>query len=89
MRTALTLAALVAGALPARPALAAAQAAVVVDPAGPIRTVGEALARVAPGGTITLLAGTYREPLLRVTRPVTLLGDSGAVLEGESTGSSS
>lgn len=82
MRTALTLAALVAGALPARPALAAAQAAVVVDPAGPIRTVGEALARVAPGGTITLLAGTYREPLLRVTRPVTLLGDSGAVLEG-------
>jgi len=75
-------ASLLTGVLLVAPMAAAAQARVVVDPAGPVRTVTEALARVAPGGTLVVRAGVYREPLIRVTRPVTIMGDSGAVLEG-------
>jgi len=62
----------------------AAQSSVVVDPAGPVRTMTLALALVAPGGRITVRAGLYREPVLRVTAPVTIVGDSGAVFEGGS-----
>ena len=65
---------------------AAAQSAVIVDPAGPVRTVTEALTLVAPGGRITVRAGTYREPLIAVTVPVTIVGDSGAVFEGGAHG---
>ena len=52
------------------------------DPAGPVRTVTEALARVTPGGRITVRAGTYTEPVIRVSVPVTIVGDSGAVFVG-------
>jgi len=61
---------------------AAAQSTVVVDPAGPVRTVTQALTLVTPGGRITVRAGTYREPVIAVTVPVTIAGDSGAVFEG-------
>ena len=61
------------------PAFASAQSVVVVDPAGPVRTVTEALTRVTPGGRITVKAGTYTEPVIRVGVPVTIVGDSGAV----------
>jgi len=60
----------------------AAQSTVVVDPAGPVRTVTQALALVAPGGRITVRAGTYLEPVIKVTVPVTIAGDSGAIFEG-------
>ena len=61
---------------------AVAQSAVVVDPAGPVRSVTEALALVTPGGRITVHAGTYREPVIVVTLPVMIVGESGAVFEG-------
>jgi nitrous oxidase accessory protein len=66
----------------AAPVAVAAQSLVVVDPAGPVRTVTEALTRVTPGGRITVRAGTYAEPVIRVRVPVTIAGDSGAVFLG-------
>ena len=59
-----------------------AQAPVVVSPAGPVTTLTQALALAPAGGTVRVRAGTYREPLIRITRPVTIAGDSGAVFEG-------
>ena len=56
---------------------------VVVSPAGPVRTVGEALRIAPPGGRVVVRAGVYREPTIVVSRPVTIVGDSGAVLDGE------
>ena len=73
---------LLGGLLLAAPAALPAQALVVVDPAGPVRTVTEALARVAPGGRINVRAGNYSEPVIRVAVPVTIVGDSGAVFVG-------
>ncbi|HQR17948.1 MAG TPA: nitrous oxide reductase family maturation protein NosD [Gemmatimonadales bacterium] len=73
---------LLTGLLLATPAAVFAQSVVVVDPAGPVRTVTEALALVTPGGRITVRAGTYREPVIAVTRPVTIVGEAGAVFEG-------
>ena len=67
-------------------AVAGAQTAVadvVVSPAGPVRTVGEALRIARPGGRVVIRAGVYREPTIVVSRPVTIVGDSGAVLDGE------
>jgi nitrous oxidase accessory protein len=73
---------LVGGLLLAAPAALSAQSVVVVDPAGPVRTVTEALTRVTPGGRINVRAGTYTEPIIRVSVPVTIVGDSGAVFMG-------
>lgn len=73
---------LLGGWLVATPAVAAAQSVVVVDPAGPVRTLTEALVRVTPGGRIAVKAGTYAEPVIHVTKPVTIVGDAGAVLVG-------
>src|SRR5215218_8595510 len=56
-------------------------AVVEVSPAGPVRTVAEALRRVASGGRVIVRAGVYREPTIEVTRPVTLEGERGAVLD--------
>lgn len=73
---------LLGGLLLAAPAALPAQALVVVDPAGPVRTVTEALTRVTPGGRITVRTGSYAEPVIRVSVPVTIVGDSGAVFVG-------
>jgi nitrous oxidase accessory protein len=73
---------LVAGLLLAAPTVATGQALVVVDPAGPVRTLTEALTRVTPGGQITVKAGTYTEPVIRVAVPVTIVGEPGAVFIG-------
>src|SRR6478672_8717658 len=56
---------------------------IVVSPGGPVRTIGQALGLAPAGGRIVVRAGVYREPTLRLTRPVELTGDSGAVLDGE------
>lgn len=73
---------LVAGLFLAAPTVATGQALVVVDPAGPVRTLTEALSRVTPGGQITVKAGTYTEPVIRVAVPVTIVGEPGAVFIG-------
>ena len=68
-------------------ALAAAQSAagapIVVSPNGPVSTIARALELAPVGGRIVVRAGVYREPTLRLTRPVELAADSGAVLDGE------
>ena len=75
----LALAALVVG----TPATLAAQAEVIVSPTGTVRTIGDAV-RVAPAGArIIVRAGVYREPTIVITRPVTIIGERGAIVDGE------
>jgi nitrous oxidase accessory protein len=74
-----------AAAAPAGPAPASAGARQVIDvsPDGPVRTVGDALRAVARGGTIIVHPGTYREPTIVVSIPVTISGEGWPVLDGE------
>jgi nitrous oxidase accessory protein len=68
------------------PGRAAAQEVVLeVSPSGPVRLVGDALARAPEGARIVVRAGTYREPPLVITRPLTLEGEAGAILDGGGT----
>ncbi len=60
----------------------AAAAVLTVSPAGPYRSVAEALDRAPAGARIVVRAGRYREPPLVVTRRVELVGEGEAVLEG-------
>ena len=60
-----------------------AQTSVVVSPTGAVRTIGEAIRNAPPGARIVVQAGVYREPTIVVTRPVTIVGEPGAVLDGE------
>jgi nitrous oxidase accessory protein len=55
-----------------------------VAPNGAISTISDAVRRAAPGAVITIRAGVYREPTIVVDRRVTLVGDSGAVIDGAS-----
>jgi nitrous oxidase accessory protein len=64
---------------------AAAQRDVTVSPAGPVSSLGDALRAAQPGARVTVRAGVYREPTIVVTRPVTIIGEPGAVLDGEET----
>ena len=61
----------------------AGSSAITVSPAGPVRTLGEAIALAAPGSTITVMTGTYREPTIVVDKPVVLVGQGWPVLDGE------
>lgn len=56
---------------------------ITVSPTGEVRTVAAAVARVRPGGEITVEPGVYREPTIVVDKPVTIVGLAGAVLDGE------
>ena len=55
----------------------------VVDPRGPLATLGAALGVARDGDRIVVRPGVYREPTIVVSRRVTIAGDSGAVLDGE------
>ncbi len=55
---------------------------VVVSPAGPVRSVAEALQRVAPHGRVVVRGGTYREGTVVLDRPVELIGEAAPVLDG-------
>lgn len=55
----------------------------VVSASGPYRTLAAAVGAAAPGATITVRAGTYREPTVTVGRPLTITGDPGATFDGE------
>jgi nitrous oxidase accessory protein len=59
------------------------QDTLVVSPAGPYRTVAAAIARAPHGATVEVRRGTYREPTIVVDHALNLIGDSGAVLDGE------
>lgn len=62
---------------------ARAQQPIVVSPEGPVRTIAAAIAEAPRGGMIRVAAGIYREPTINVDKPLTIAGDSGAVLDGE------
>ena len=57
--------------------------ALVVSPAGPYERVADALRAADPGDTVMVRAGVYREPTVRIDRAVVVMGDSGAILDGE------
>jgi nitrous oxidase accessory protein len=59
-----------------------AQRDVIVSPSGSMRTVAEALRAAEPGARVVVKAGVYREPTIVVSRPVTLVGEPGSILEG-------
>ena len=61
----------------------AAQTEIVVSPTGSMRTIGDALRSASAGARIVVRAGVYREPTIVVTRPVTIVGEPGAVIDGE------
>lgn len=63
------------------PAVVLLQAATLVVGTGGYRSVSAALAAAAPGDTVQVRAGVYREHPV-VTTPVVLLGEPGAVLDG-------
>lgn len=56
---------------------------IVVSPDGEVRGIAEAIRRVKPGGTVVVRAGHYREPLIVVDRPVTIVGEGSPTLDGE------
>lgn len=78
MRTIVALLATLAGA-----AAAQAPRVVNVSPDGGVRSVREALSRVARGGTIVVHSGTYRDSTIVVSFPVRIVGDGEPVLDGE------
>lgn len=56
---------------------------IVVGPDGPGSTVTGAVAQAAPGDRIVVRAGIYREPTIVVDKPLTIVGEGEAVLDGE------
>ncbi|MDX1429197.1 MAG: hypothetical protein R3282_02865, partial [Rhodothermales bacterium] len=67
-------------------------AVAVADPSPRIITVGhesgatsisQAVHVAQPGDTIMVPAGTYREPTIELSRSVAVIGQPGAVLDGE------
>lgn len=51
--------------------------------AGTVTRLSDAVARVPRYGVVRVRAGIYREPTVLIRQPLTLVGDSGAVLDGE------
>ena len=64
----------------AQPALAQD---IVVSPEGPVRSLSAAIQQAPRGGRIVVRAGVYREPTIAVDKPVTIIGEGQAVLDGE------
>lgn len=64
-------------------ALLAVQGPLLVAPDGPYRSIAAAVAAAPDGGTVRVTAGVWRGPTLHLDRPVTVVGDAGAVLDGE------
>jgi len=59
------------------------QPPIVVSPTGPIRTIAAAIAVANRGAVIRVQPGIYREPMIVVDKPVTIVGDGWPVLDGE------
>ncbi|HSE28106.1 MAG TPA: nitrous oxide reductase family maturation protein NosD [Gemmatimonadales bacterium] len=47
-----------------------------------VGTIAEAVRRAPPGGRVVVPAGTWREPTITVDRPLEIVGQPGAVLDG-------
>ena len=56
--------------------------AITVSPTGDVRTVGEAVARARAGGKVVVRRGVYREPMIVVDKPLDIVGETGAILDG-------
>jgi nitrous oxidase accessory protein len=65
------------------PVLAQGPRELVVGTGGRFASIGAALESAREGDRIVVRAGVYREPTLQVSLPVTIAGDSGAILDGE------
>ena len=50
------------------------------------RSIKEAVSAVAPHGTIRVKKGIYREYNIAITKPLTIAGEKGAVIDGEDKG---
>lgn len=48
-----------------------------------MHSIADAVRRVARGGVVRIRAGVYAEATIAVLQPVTLVGDSGAIIDGE------
>lgn len=57
-----------------------------VSPAGPYKTITEAVKAASPGDTISVGAGTYRERLV-IDKTLSLIGEGDPVIDGGGTGS--
>lgn len=71
----------VAAPLVVHPALARA-VEIVVCPTCPVASVRDAIARAAPGDTVRVRSGTYREGNLTIDKPLALIGEGDAVIDG-------
>lgn len=83
-RGAMLQAALATGFMLVAPMTAGSQ--VVVSPAGPIRTIAEGIRLAPAGGRVIVKQGVYREHAIRVARPVTIVGEGDAIIDGEKKG---
>lgn len=55
----------------------------VVEPGSSLSSIGAAVRSAAPGARIVVRPGVYREPTVRVDRPVTIQGEGYPVIDGE------
>ena len=55
----------------------------IVDPEGPLSSIGEAVRAAAPGSRILVKPGVYTEPTIVVDRPVTIQGEGYPTIDGE------
>jgi len=61
---------------------ASPQSVIAVSPTGEVRTISAAISRATPHGRIVVRRGVYREPMIVVDKPLAIVGDSGAVIDG-------
>ncbi len=60
-------------------------ATIAVGPNESFQTLGAAIGAAAPGAVITVRPGIYREPTVTIDRQITLVGEPGAIMDGEGT----
>lgn len=61
---------------------------IVVDVRGDVKTVRAGIAKAQPSDTVTVRRGTYHEYGLVIERPITLRGDTGAVIDARNANGS-